>query len=834
MGLLMNDVKGKIIELDLNDVLPNRFQPRIKFNEESIIELSESIKEHGVIQPIIVRPIGDKYEIVAGERRYKASVLSGLTTIPARIIDLNDKDSAEIALIENVQRKDLTPIEEAISYKKILDMGYITQEQLAIKLGKSQSAIANKKRLLNLCDEVQEALMEEKISERHARSLLKLESSADQQYMLNRIIKERLTVRKTDDEITKLLTEGKIVANEKTEDSTKNFNVMTLAESKTEVEKNVSIEPITKEVISPKPVEIKQEENINPGFMDVDKIKDNAKDLDLDDSIIDLSDLFSDEVISKAIEPEPEEQKDIKKTDFIDTSVFSKFLTPESEIKEIEKEENMGEKNMINASLTENSGQLNQNEVPTPVINVRSFGRFFDQADMDDEDKAPENPIFEFQNDIKTPEIFTPVEPEPASMFSNLMTPEASQNKPTEVIDAATFDKFLDPTYIDGKQQTPVAPVNKDVIDASVFAKFLDPEYSGSENGTPAGGEQKTISFAQYLSGAAIPEAGDLVEETNGFGFAPSEQVLAPEVMTTNIEQPALNNMETPITNNIEQVSNVNNVDLMTPMNSIETSTVNNAMEKPDLLSPINSNQTMVIPMPPMEPSPVIENPPSVFDNLMASPTSSATTIAESAVAPVIEVNEGKPDLLAPMGATITPNFEQSVAPTNSFLTPDTSIMNNEVKEEPKVESAPVIPVEPEPPVFITATQTPDVTMPTNPIIDNVAESKLLTPETEPPAPSVPETPAITIPEPVYEQPMVNQVVGSPENQPIIVTDYNKQYDPILPATMTARVPKTDFKQVLNMIRSLNDQIENLGFEIDTEEYDLEDIYQVIIKITKK
>ena len=147
----MNDTRNKIVELNLNDILPNRFQPRIQFNEEAIIGLSDSIREHGVLEPIIVRPIGDKYEIVAGERRYKACVLANLETIPARIVDMNDHDSVEIALIENVQRRDLTPIEEALSYNRILDMGYLTQEQLAQKLGKSQSTIANKKRLLNLC-----------------------------------------------------------------------------------------------------------------------------------------------------------------------------------------------------------------------------------------------------------------------------------------------------------------------------------------------------------------------------------------------------------------------------------------------------------------------------------------------------------------------------------------------------------------------------------------------------------------------------------------------------------------------------------------------------------
>ena len=200
----MYDNSSRVIEVDINEILPNRFQPRIQFDEEEILELSDSIKEHGVIQPLVVRTIGDKYEIIAGERRYKASVLAGKDTVPVIVKNLNDKDSAEIALIENIQRKNLTPIEEALSYKKILDMGYITQENLASKLGKSQSAVANKIRLLNLSDEVQEALLENKISERHARSLLKLTNSKQQNEMLDRIISDRLTVRRTDEEIEKI------------------------------------------------------------------------------------------------------------------------------------------------------------------------------------------------------------------------------------------------------------------------------------------------------------------------------------------------------------------------------------------------------------------------------------------------------------------------------------------------------------------------------------------------------------------------------------------------------------------------------------------------------
>lgn len=232
------DFEKKVVELDVNDILPNRFQPRIKFNEDSINELCDSIREHGVIQPIVVRKMGDKFEIIAGERRFKASLLAGKMTIPAVVTELNDKDSAEVALIENVQRRDLTPIEEAISYKKILDMGYLTQEDLAIKLGKTQSTVANKLRLLNLTEDVQEALLEEKISERHARSLLKLTNPAQQREMLENIITNRLTVRKTDDAIAKVL-KGDSVQEENLNDKVNNISNLNTFDSNLSVN-NVS------------------------------------------------------------------------------------------------------------------------------------------------------------------------------------------------------------------------------------------------------------------------------------------------------------------------------------------------------------------------------------------------------------------------------------------------------------------------------------------------------------------------------------------------------------------------------------------------------------------
>lgn len=191
----------EVVSLYLDDIIPNRFQPRERFDESALKELAASIKAHGVIQPIIVRKIGDKYEIIAGERRYKASALAGLTKIPAIIRNLDDKESSKVALLENLQRKNLSAIEEARTYQKILDLDEMTQYELAKTMGKSQPAVANKLRLLTLPDEVQDALLKERISERHARSLLNLENENDQVEMLHKIINNRMTVRELDEEI---------------------------------------------------------------------------------------------------------------------------------------------------------------------------------------------------------------------------------------------------------------------------------------------------------------------------------------------------------------------------------------------------------------------------------------------------------------------------------------------------------------------------------------------------------------------------------------------------------------------------------------------------------
>ena len=452
----MDNREIKILNID--DVLPNRFQPRIQFDEKAINELAESIKIHGVIQPIVVRKISDKYEIIAGERRYKASVLAGKKEIPAIITTLDDKESAEIALIENIQRQNLTPIEEAISYKKILDMGYLNQITLGEKLGKTQSTIANKLRLLNLNEDVQDALMQGKISERHARSLLRLSNDL-QPVMLSRIINERLTVRKTDEEIEKMLKEnpnGEQLINERkndmNEDIFKDMNIPTepIIENnppKQNLEtldfdipnsfepiKPIEVEeaePIVKETSSNEPpagiptepiIEPKKENNfdifnnlnseqkhedINPGFMDVDKIAKNAEN----------------------IYKEPAPVADIDK--LLDTSNNPKIEEVESPMQQVPVKEEPKEENSLPFGM--NSGKF-----------FNMFAR--------EEDTNPN-----FVKDIESKEVnmnFEEPKIEPSFSFSNPTTnddfasqvpPEPVIEKPQEVIDTPNVFSMSQP-----------------------------------------------------------------------------------------------------------------------------------------------------------------------------------------------------------------------------------------------------------------------------------------------------------------------------------------------------------------------------------------------------
>ena len=187
-----------VVNLNLDLIIPNSYQPRKSFNDNTLNELALSIREYGVINPILVRQQGEKYEIIAGERRVRAAKKAGLTTIPAIIKQIEDNKMAELALIENLQRENITPIEEAESYQQILKISNMTEEKLSEMIGKSQSSISNKLRLLTLPENIKDAILQRKISERHARSLLTVKDINEQNTLLERIITEKLTVKELD------------------------------------------------------------------------------------------------------------------------------------------------------------------------------------------------------------------------------------------------------------------------------------------------------------------------------------------------------------------------------------------------------------------------------------------------------------------------------------------------------------------------------------------------------------------------------------------------------------------------------------------------------------
>ena len=198
-------MEAQIRMINVDQLVPNKAQPRTQFDTSSLQELASSIRSHGIVQPLIVRRLQDKFEIIAGERRLKAAELLGLQSVPCIICDIDDNESSELALVENIHRKDLTPIDEARGYKKLLDKGYITIDQLAARMGTTQSDLNDKIRLLSLDEAVQDALQKNMISVKHAKSLLRLTDKMKQVDILNEIIRDKLTVRQVEDEIDKVL-----------------------------------------------------------------------------------------------------------------------------------------------------------------------------------------------------------------------------------------------------------------------------------------------------------------------------------------------------------------------------------------------------------------------------------------------------------------------------------------------------------------------------------------------------------------------------------------------------------------------------------------------------
>lgn len=190
--------KDGVLEIDINKIEPNRKQPRKYFDEVALEDLAASIKEYGIIQPVIVKTVEDYYEIIAGERRWRAAKIAGITKVPAIVRTMDEVSAFEIALVENIQRENLNPIEEAIGYKKLTEEYGYNQEQIAEKVGKSRSTVTNAMRLLNLDSRVQNFVMENKLSNGHARTLLSIQNGDRQFELAEKIMEEELSVREVE------------------------------------------------------------------------------------------------------------------------------------------------------------------------------------------------------------------------------------------------------------------------------------------------------------------------------------------------------------------------------------------------------------------------------------------------------------------------------------------------------------------------------------------------------------------------------------------------------------------------------------------------------------
>ncbi len=191
---VIEEEKSKLLEIEISEIIPNEDQPRKNFDEDELKDLANSIKKYGIIQPLLLKKTNDKYEIIAGERRFRAAGIAGLDKVPAIVKDISDDESSRIAIIENIQRKDLNPVEEAMSYRHLLDSQDLTQKELADEIGKSRQYIGNTIRLLNLDPRVLKLLEEEKISTSHGKKLLSIKDGDKQYKEAMKIIKNSLPV----------------------------------------------------------------------------------------------------------------------------------------------------------------------------------------------------------------------------------------------------------------------------------------------------------------------------------------------------------------------------------------------------------------------------------------------------------------------------------------------------------------------------------------------------------------------------------------------------------------------------------------------------------------
>ena len=705
--------KGKVFELDIDDILPNRFQPRINFSERNINELAESIKEYGVIQPIVVRKISDKYEIIAGERRYKASIIANKTTIPAIIVDLNDKDAAEVAIIENVQRQDLTAIEEAVSYKKILDMG-MTQEQLAKKLGKNQSTVANKLRLLNLIDEVQEALLYHKISERHARSLLKLDEEG-QHHMLKRIIDERLTVRKTDQAIYDYIVRQKHKKEE--------FKETRPVENKEAEEKVKATKPAEQEI---KEIEqIKETSNSKLDEIEVLDFDDDREEENMpnNDNLIPNTQIIDDIVEEQgSIMDNPNSLNMTINPGFMDVDKIqnqAQDIYVDNKPK-VDMDSLLSGANKTEETTSEVSTTAEQNNEQTTVDMPTNTNKFFNLE--------PNNSSFvEDIDSTKANVDFMPQEEQQKSTFN--------------------FDSFFNNSY----QPTRAEDITTELSKQRAMNEGMDNQFKQDNN--------------------------DIINNTNAFDNTNSIDNKAEQVNPTvsNIGDYQNNDAINEISSNLE----FNNSVVETPINTINQELNNdnqnisvNPTNIPNIDNGINSQMDNNVINTEVTPEPASVN---------EMPKQAETLVTP--IAPInLDLNNVKNDIPTPENQTI------------SMVEPQTSVNPiNETESTYNVE----LPVNNDNQnISVNPTNIPNINNDINSQMDSNVMNTEVTPE-----------PA-----------SVNEMPKQAET-----SDSNSQEDG----------NGANIREAIDKIRQLATQLENMGFNIDVEEYALEDKYEVMFKIKR-
>lgn len=273
IGKSKEPVKNQVVEVPLAQIVPNRYQPRQVFDQTAIQELAQTIDEHGLLQPIILREYETgKYEIIAGERRFRAMSLLDWTKAPAIVEKMNDQETASLALIENLQRSQLSPVEEAQAYQQLMELNKLTQSALAKGMGKSQSFVANKLRLLQLITPVQNAIMDHKISERHGRAMLSL-SEDQQRDILMKIVNNDWTVRQTEDEIARM--QGKPVPSEV--EAQKQRELFGLDEELTVKKDDAQDQPAKKKKVPKKTKKVASRVKVSDPRIAVNTIKESLK-----------------------------------------------------------------------------------------------------------------------------------------------------------------------------------------------------------------------------------------------------------------------------------------------------------------------------------------------------------------------------------------------------------------------------------------------------------------------------------------------------------------------------------------------------------------------------